>query len=242
MPETGSVYYKDSGKVPLASRLSVRVRRRMFDEFLAWYRPTPNTRVLDVGVTCDHAFAESNFFEQWYPYSHNITCVGTEDASHLERNFPGLTFAKIEAGKPLPFPDQSFDLVFSNAVLEHTGDSQSQRRFLAEICRVGQAFFVTTPNRWFPVEHHTGVPLLHYLPLPIYRRLLRHTRLRYWSDEQHLNMLSANSVRDLFPQDAALEVRSVSLLGFPSNLMAFGRVTRASAASRHPHPELPSRA
>jgi SAM-dependent methyltransferase len=214
----------------------------MFDKFLAWYGPTPKTRVLDVGVTCDDSFAESNFFEQWYPYPHNITCVGTEDASHLEQDFPGLTFQRIVAGEPLPFADQSFDLVFSNAVLEHAGDRESQRKFLAEICRVGQAFFVTTPNRWFPVEHHTGVPFLHYLPSPIYRGILRNTRMRYWADEQHLNMLSAASLRDLFPGNTMIEVRSVSLLGFPSNLMAFGRVTRASAASTLPHPELPSRA
>src|ERR1700682_2509408 len=106
MHNNDSVYYQDSGRVPLASRLSVRVRKRMFDEFLQWYRPTPDTRVLDVGVTCDDSFAESNFFEQWYPYPQNITCVGTEDASHLARDFAGLTFRQIVAGEPLPFADQ----------------------------------------------------------------------------------------------------------------------------------------
>jgi hypothetical protein len=241
MPESSSAYYQDAVKVPLAARLSIRVRRRIFDEFLAWYRPTAETRVLDVGVTCDHAFEGSNFFEQWYPYPHNITCVGMEDASHLEQDFAGLTFKRIAAGEPLPFADQSFDLVFSNAVLEHTGDRESQRKFLAEICRVGQAFFVTTPNRWFPVEHHTGVPLLHYLPSPIYRNILRNTRMRYWADEQNLNMLSAHSLRDVFPENAGLEVRSVSLLGLPSNLLAYGRVS-ASAASRNPRPGRPSTA
>lgn len=203
----------------------------MFDTFLHWYRPTPDTRILDVGVTSDRSFAQSNFFERWYRYPHNITCVGTEDASHLEQDFAGLAFRMVQANQPLPFPDQSFDLVFSNAVLEHTGNTESQRQFLSEICRVGRAFFVTTPNRWFPVEHHTGLPFLHYLPPRTYRRLLRRTWLRYWADEQHLNILTARSLRALFPPTVAPEVRTVSLFGIPSNLIAFGHVSMPAAAS-----------
>src|SRR5262249_3293126 len=158
---------------------------------------------------------------RWYPYQRNITCVGTEDGSHLERQFPGVTFQRVQSGEPLPFANQSFDVVFSNAVLEHVGSDESQRRFLAELCRVGRSVFVATPNRWFPVEHHSGLPVLHYLPAPLFRRLLRLTHLKHWADEANLNILTSSSLRRLFPPSTSVDIRSVSVLGLPSNLVAF---------------------
>lgn len=67
-------------------------------------------------------------------------------------------------GRRLPFPDQSFDIVFSNSVIEHVGDWDSQRTFAAEIARVGRTYWVQTPNRGFPVEPHLMTPFLHFLP------------------------------------------------------------------------------
>src|SRR5262249_16452869 len=60
--------------------------------------------------------------------------------------------------------DQSFDIVFSNSVIEHVGDAKSQQDFAREVTRVGRAFWVQTPNRWFPVEQHLLTPFLHWLP------------------------------------------------------------------------------
>jgi SAM-dependent methyltransferase len=221
-----SAYYRHSGSLPLASRLSLHVRQKMFGLFIDALRPQPDALVLDVGVTSDQRFAESNYFEQMYPYPHRITCVGTEDGSHLVTQYPGLTYRSVRPHEPLPFADGTFDIVFSNAVVEHVGAHADQARFLSEICRVGRAFFVTTPNRWFPFEHHTGLPLLHYLPAAAHRALLRHTRYRYWSDEQHLNILTARRLAGLFPRDAAVEVRPVRLFGLPANLVAFGTSAR----------------
>src|SRR5262249_55209879 len=144
-------------------------------------------------------FKESNFFEQLYPYKDRIVCVGTEDAGHLAQLYPGLLFVPIEPGHRLPFADAEFDFVFSNAVIEHVGDAGRQRAFVSEACRVGAGVFIATPNRWFPVEHHTGVPLLHYLPPRVYRRILSRTSLRYWSREENLNLLGADGLAALFP-------------------------------------------
>jgi len=223
-PSAGSEYYRNSGVVPLASRISLRARRHMFRLFMEHMKPSPQTRVLDVGVTSDDTYRESNYFEQLYPYPHNITCVGTEDGAHLAQRYAGLTYARIQPGAPLPFADSEFDVVFSNAVLEHVGSRESQRGFLRELCRVGRAFFVTTPNRWFPFEHHTGLPLLHYLPPSAFRALLRNTRYHYWSEESNLNILTGRELLHLFPSTVSVQVRSVSLFGVPTNLVAFGKV------------------
>jgi SAM-dependent methyltransferase len=146
----------------------------MFDLFLHHFKPDRSTTVLDVGVTSDSTFRESNYFEQFYPYPQNITCVGTENGSYLVEKYAGLRFQQVRAGESLPFRDSEFDIVFSNAVVEHVGNRHQQAQFMNELCRVARAFFVTTPNRWFPVEHHTGLPLLHYLPGPLFRSLIRH--------------------------------------------------------------------
>lgn len=195
----------------------------MFRLFMETFRPRPDTTILDVGVTSDRSFQESNYFERMYPYPHNITCVGTEDGSHLSLEYPGLQYHRVIAGEPLPFSSGQFDIVFSNAVLEHVGSRAAQASFLREICRVGNAFFITTPNRWFPIEHHTGLPLVHYLPASVFRRLIRNTRYRYWSDEVHLNILTAGALKQLLPSDVDAQVRRIFFAGIPSNLIALGR-------------------
>ncbi len=197
----------------------------MFRLFMDVIAPSPTARVLDVGVTSDRTFQESNYFERMYPYRHNITCVGTEDGSYLERDYPGLRYVQVRPHDALPYRDGEFDIVFSNAVIEHVGSRSDQARFTRELCRVGRRFFLTTPNRWFPFEHHTGLPLLHYLPAPRFRALLRKTRYRYWSEEEHLNILTARELRRLFPAGAAVDVRTVRVAGVPANLVAFGTST-----------------
>ena len=49
-------------------------------------------------------------------------------------------------------------------MIEHVGDAASQERFAREVARVGRAYWVQTPNRWFPVEQHLLTPLVHWLP------------------------------------------------------------------------------
>jgi Methyltransferase domain len=58
-------------------------------------------------------------------------------------------------GLALPFRTGSFDMVLSNAVIEHVGNEDAQRQMVSEHVRVGRHWVITTPNRAFPVESHT---------------------------------------------------------------------------------------
>jgi SAM-dependent methyltransferase len=186
------------------------------------FAPSAVTSILDVGVTSDTRQQESNYFERFYPHPGRITAVGTEDGSHLTEQYRGLQYRSVEPGDCLPFATNQFDIVFSNAVLEHTGSRASQAAFVQEVCRVGKRFFITTPNRWFPIEHHTGLPFLHFLPSAAYRAILAGTSYRYWADEAHLNMLSGDALRRILPAGVKGRVETVRLFGLSSNLIAFG--------------------
>jgi SAM-dependent methyltransferase len=222
--QSGSVFYRHSGTVAGASRLSFIARRSIYERFLAVLAPRPEDRILDIGVTSDATFQESNYLERAYPYKQQLTCVGTEDGSHLEARYPGLRFLPVVAGEPLPFPSGHFDVVFSNAVVEHVGDAGRQRRFVAEALRVSKRFFIVTPNRLFPFETHTGLPLLHYLPPEMFRALLRPTRFSIWASEDQLNLLDSSSFTRLFPADAHVRVEYAGIGPgrFRSNLIAYG--------------------
>jgi hypothetical protein len=205
----------------LASRISFYVRRKVFASFMDIMKPDANALVLDIGVTPDQRLPESNFFESLYPYKNRIVATSIENASFLEEAYPGLTFIQTEKDR-LPFKDQSFDIVFCSAVLEHVGSIDHQRRFIREVLRVSRNFFVITPNRQFPVEFHTFLPLIHWLPQPQHQAILKKLRMDFWSRTQNLNLHTPHSLHSLFPSHTDVYLRHVSLLGFPSNLIAYG--------------------
>ncbi len=92
--------------------------------------------------------------------------------------------------------DGEFDIVFSNAVIEHVGDRERQRLFVAEALRVGRRVFITTPNRGFPVELHTRLPFVHWLPDGLSHRAYDATGKGFAKD---VHLLSKGSLESLFP-------------------------------------------
>jgi SAM-dependent methyltransferase len=197
------------GLVPgLAARASLASRRRKLRLFVELMRPTSASRVVDVGVT-DGGFGEGrgaeathNFFEALYPWPGQITAVSTQHLDRFHEAFPEVARVRAD-GRELPFADGEFDIGFSNAVVEHVGGREEQRRFVHELCRVSRRVFVTTPNRFFPVEVHTLLPVVHWLPRTqreaVYRLLGRDAGIR-------VELLTAREFLALFPASARVEV------------------------------------
>ena len=152
----------------LTDAISLRSRRRKFRLFMETLAPTAETTVLDIGVD-DFAFGDHegcgtlNFFEELYPWPERITAVGLHEGTRFRERYPNVRYVQGNALE-LPFGDGEFDVVFSNAVIEHVGRREQQRRFVEESLRVARRAFITTPNRWFPVEVHTLLPFVHWLP------------------------------------------------------------------------------
>jgi hypothetical protein len=210
------------GSLPV--RIGTYQRRRMYERFLSETKPDVVDKILDVGVAADVTYETSNYLEQWYFDKRAITAVGLDDAAYLEQLY-GVRFIRAN-GLHLPFRDGAFDVVHSSAVLEHVGSLQNQITFVQECCRVARKWvFLTTPNRWFPVEFHTVLPVVHWLPKKVSRALMRASGYSFFAEESNLNLLSAKEVRAIGARVSGFlfKVSSVSLFGWPSNILLTGR-------------------
>jgi ubiquinone/menaquinone biosynthesis C-methylase UbiE len=230
---TPNAQYNVAAVDSLPVGIAARQRRKMFARFLADTGVLAGEAVLDVGVTSDRTYRASNYLEAWYPHKHMVTAVGIDDASFLCTQYPGMRFVRAD-GLGLPFHDRAFDVVHSSAVIEHVGSFARQCGFVRECCRVARrAVFITTPNRWFPVEFHTVLPVVHWLPKPLFRRLMRRTGRGFFAEEGNLNLMTGLELRraaaasDEFEHD----VSCVLLGGWPSNLLLSMRRSRATAVA-----------
>jgi len=186
--------------VRLVDQVSLRSRRRKLQLFLEELHPTADTSVLDVGAD-ELAFGEGdgcgtlNFLEEMYPWPERITALGLHDGTGFRARYPGIRYVQGDACA-LPFEDGEFDIVFSNAVIEHVGDRARQRQLVSEALRVGRRVFITTPNRRFPIEVHTRLPLVHWLPHRIAHGAYRAVGNSYATEIQ---LLSKSDLESFFP-------------------------------------------
>lgn len=215
-------YYQHAGRLPFASRISGRARRAVYRDFIAACAPGPATVVLDLGVSLEVSFPEVNMLEQLYPHRARLVCAGLGDGAAVTAAYPGVRYVRVTPHQPLPFRDAEFPVAFCNAVLEHAGTRDQQAALVAELCRIAETVFLVVPNRWFPIEPHTGLPLIHWLPLRLFRHLLRPTPLRFWADPEHLNPLTARALARMIPagRRAVISACGLGPAPFASNLAA----------------------
>jgi 2-polyprenyl-3-methyl-5-hydroxy-6-metoxy-1,4-benzoquinol methylase len=120
----------------------------------------------------------------------------------------GLSSMAGDATDLSQFADGSFDLVFSNSVIEHLYTWENQMKMAKEAMRVGKKYFVQTPNKHFFMEAHYALPFLQYFPKYFTRFLLTKTRLSRgskWSPKEaqqyldEIRLLTNSEMKTLFP-------------------------------------------
>jgi hypothetical protein len=224
MPDTiiDAKYYQTARPDTLAERLVIGARAKIYRDFMEICLPTPENTILDVGIS-DVVGDAPNFLERMYPYRQNITAAGLGTAEAFQAEFPEIRYVRIAPNARLPFADRQFDIATSNAVLEHVGSASNQRAFVAEMLRVAKRIFITVPHRYFPVEHHTGIPLLHYLDAS-FALACRLVGKSEWSDERNLILMSRTKLVDAWPttDKPRIGLTGVMLGPFSSNLYAYG--------------------
>ena len=226
-PRVRSVAPEGSIRLKLFYRLLpnflIFFRRRRMKKFTDITKIKAGTRVLDLGGT--------PWIWEHVPVPLQITLLNLPNgispgqAEVLES--PSLkhhTFHLIEgdACNVEQFGDHSFDLVFSNSVIEHVGPATKQAEFAREVIRLGTSYWVQTPSKWFPIEVHSGMPLYWFYPERLRASLIRGWRKRlpaWWVDYiDGTRVLSRRRMAELFPNGAT----SVEyFFGFPKSYVSY---------------------
>ncbi len=206
--------------------LASRLRRERFLKFaqLADACPAP-VRILDVGGTA--AFWQTH--RSMLSREVEVTLLNQVFESRSQE--PWLREVEGDGRWMTQFADQSFDLCFSNSVLEHVGTLYDQVYMAREIRRVARGYFVETPNKWFPVEAHSLVPFWQFLPSWLRARVLMRTDVGCIGQVQDYLLAKATveSIR-------LLTVREMRWL-FPDGQIQrekFGPLTKSILASKAP--------
>ena len=186
-----------------------RWRARRMEAFVARLAPRPGATVLDVGGSVGI----------WELVEHRleVTLFNTDEAHARDFRAPDRldTRYRIVTGDACDlsrYGAGSFDIVFSNAVIEHLGDEGRVNRFAAEVRRVGRGYWVQTPSWLFPVESHTRLPFYWLYPAPVRAAIARRFDARYaknpWSCPLcETRCFRLRELRALFPEAAVYTER-----------------------------------
>jgi hypothetical protein len=212
-------YYQAMPAHSLSERLAIAARDRIYDDFVRCCRPGPHDTILDVGVS-DVINDAANMLERKYPYPDRVTALGLGEGTEFRAAFPQTAYVRIEPNQRMPFADKSFTIAASNAVLEHVGSARHQALFVGELMRVAHKVFISVPHRYFPVEHHTGIPFLHFWDRT-FAPACRYLGKSEWTDERNLILMSRGRLKSLGPSHGVIAHTGLKLGPLSSNLMLF---------------------
>lgn len=187
-------------------------RKRRFGFFVYHFNLQKSTKILDLG----------GIEETWIGtgFEDNVTLV------NLNNNGDSKIKTIIGDARNLSmFRDNSFDIIFSNSVIEHVGDYKEQKKMANEIIRVSKNYWIQTPNKNFPIEIHFMFPFFSFLPKNMQKVIARFWpfslaklfKLNPLDELKNLHLLNKTQLRSLFPHSVILSER---YLFFDKSLIA----------------------
>jgi len=115
-------------------------RRKLFADEIAALNLSPSSKILDVGTSCG-----ANLEMLKRMGFQNVEGVDVEPSAIEMCSQKGLTVSLADAGRELPFADDSFDLIIATDILEHIDDDTIAMKDFIRILRPGGLLFVTVP-------------------------------------------------------------------------------------------------
>jgi hypothetical protein len=211
------VFYK------LLPRISIFFRQRRMRRLVEIVKITPGMRVIDLGGTptiWEHVSEPLEITLLNLPGGLSPGMSQLLQSRHLRHH----SFHVIEgdACNVAQFGDRSFDLVFSNSVIEHVGPAAKQEEFAHEVLRLGKSYWVQTPSIWFPIEVHSGMPFYWFYPGWLRAALMKSWRKRlpaWWAEYMDTTrVLSRRRMGELFPKG---RTRVDYFFGFPKSYVSY---------------------
>ena len=179
---------------------------------------------LDIGTTSDDKNASSNIVIKNIKNINKFKCISDQIV------YSDFFNKKLKKSITEEFSDKelnefSSDLVLSSATIEHVGSTLNQEKMIKNIIKLTKKIFIiTTPNKFYPIELHTKIPVIHWLPKSIYRRILKFLGLSFYADENNLNLLTVNELKKMLDdKKITYEIKFIKLFLLKSNIIIIGK-------------------
>ena len=179
---------------------------------------------LDIGTTSDDKNASSNIIIKNIKNIDKFKCISDQmvNSDFFNKKLKKSITEEFSENELYEF---SSDLVISNATIEHVGGELKQKKMIENIIKLTKKIFIiTTPNRFYPIELHTKIPLLHWFPKPIYRKILKIIGLPFYANEENLNLVGIRELKEMLNnQKITYEIKFIKLMFFKSNIIIIGK-------------------
>ena len=198
------------------SKISPVFRNKRFQQFLDVIKPSKTDRILDVG---GYPF----IWTSHEPCAKSVDVLNIHEFHFDPAEAPHHKIQPVMGnGCDLVYPDDSYEIVFSNSVIEHVGTWENQLSFAKEMRRVGKRLWIQTPAFEFFIEPHYIAPFLHWLPRNVRRHFLRYFTIWGWSHKpnkqqvnemlEEIRLISYSEMRKLFPDCDIIKERWLGIM------------------------------
>ncbi len=188
--------------------LSNRLRSRRFRLFKRLTGPMPRSmarplRIVDLGGT-------AGFWEHrgWADRDDvEITTVNHDSGGAGHDGIRAIRGDVTDLGH---LADDSFDIAFSNSVIEHLYTPDRQAVMAGQLRRLAPAFWLQTPNYWFPMEPHFHVVGWQWMPIAVRKTVIRRRRCGWRGPcrdveaadaaVREVRLMTRRQLRRLFPE------------------------------------------
>lgn len=181
--------------------------------------------ILDVGTTDDSILKSSNFIIYKFKSIGIKKSISDQD---IKDKFFDINYKKsiTENLSEEELKLLSSDIVISSATIEHVGNDKNKIIMIKNISLLARkTFIITTPNRFYPIDFHTKIPLIHFLPKRIHRLILKLLGMKFFSKEENLDLISYNQLKFLLRDINTFEIKikKIKFLGLTSNFVVIAK-------------------
>jgi len=187
-------------------------RSRRMQAFLNHMQPFPGARIIDLGGT--------DYLWRLFDNDFDITLVNLPGTSKAGDSDMHTVYADACDLRNV-FSDMSFDITFSNSVIEHVGGLDRQQLFAQEVVRLAPSYWIQTPSPCFPIEAHTGVLFYWQRTTEARNRMIERwsKKLPAWTEMvKGTTALTTKRMEELFPNSSIYYER---ILGFTKSITMY---------------------